>query len=107
MDVIMFINYYEFIFLLCETDGLMDCMDPDCCIHTSCQEQIYCLGAPDPKTMTPQRPLTPTMTFYERVSFLIAAGGTQRLPAENPFNSRSESDRFPASRCLNSLAFTG
>lgn len=102
----MFINY-EFIFLLCETDGLMDCMDPDCCIHTSCQEQIYCLGAPDPKTMTPRRPLTPTMTFYERVSFLIAAGGTQRLPAENPFNSRSESDRFPASRCLNSLAFTG
>ncbi|KAI5624951.1 teneurin-3 isoform X2, partial [Silurus asotus] len=70
-----------------EGDGLTDCMDPDCCVHLSCQEQIYCHGSPDPKTMSPQRPLTPTMTFYQRVSFLIAAGGTQRLPAKNPFNS--------------------
>lgn len=81
-------------------------MDPDCCIHASCQEQVYCRGAPDPKTVTPQRPLTPTMTFYQRVSFLIAAGGTHRLPAENPFNSRSEPDRSPASWSLNRLAFT-
>ncbi|XP_060740656.1 teneurin-3 isoform X1 [Tachysurus vachellii] len=70
-----------------EGDGLMDCMDPDCCVHTSCQEQTFCRGAPDPKTTTPQRPLTPTMTFYMRVSFLIAERGTHRLPVESPFNS--------------------
>lgn len=92
--------------LLRDTDGLMDCMDPDCCVHASCQEQIYCKGAPDPKTTTPQRPLTPTMTFYQRVSFLILPGGTHRLPAENPFNSRSELGRFPAAWISNSLAFT-
>uniref|UniRef100_A0AAR2K6H4 Teneurin transmembrane protein 3 n=1 Tax=Pygocentrus nattereri TaxID=42514 RepID=A0AAR2K6H4_PYGNA len=73
-----------------EGDGLLDCMDPDCCLQSSCQDQPYCKGAPDPTT-TQQNPQTsstpPTLAFYQRVSFLVAPGGTHRLPGENPFNS--------------------
>uniref|UniRef100_A0A8B9KB38 Si:dkey-237h12.3 n=1 Tax=Astyanax mexicanus TaxID=7994 RepID=A0A8B9KB38_ASTMX len=73
-----------------EGDGLLDCMDPDCCLQSSCQDQPYCKGAPDP-TATPQPPQTPTssltLAFYQRVSFLAASGGTHRIPGENPFNS--------------------
>ncbi|XP_072519014.1 teneurin-3 isoform X2 [Salminus brasiliensis] len=74
-----------------EGDGLLDCMDPDCCLQSSCQDQPYCKGAPDPTT-TPQITQTSsstplTLAFYQRVSFLVAPGGTHRIPGENPYNS--------------------
>lgn len=66
-------------------------MDPDCCIHSSCQGQTYCRGAPDPNTMQHRSPSTPdSLSFYQRVSFLVASGGTHSLPGENTFNSRLE-----------------
>ncbi|XP_073710432.1 teneurin-3 isoform X5 [Misgurnus anguillicaudatus] len=71
-----------------EGDGLVDCMDPDCCIHSSCQGQTYCRGAPDPNTMQHQSSSTPgSLSFYQRVSFLVAPGGTHTLPGENTFNN--------------------
>lgn len=33
---------------MCVSDGLADCMDPDCCLQPSCQNQLYCKGSPDP-----------------------------------------------------------
>ncbi len=70
-------------------DGLVDCMDPDCCIHSTCQAQTYCRGAPDPSTMQHLSSLSPdAQGFYQRVSFLVAPGGTHTLPGENTFNSR-------------------
>lgn len=64
-------------------------MDPDCCIHSTCQGQIYCRGAPDPSTMQhPSSPSPDVQGFYQRVSFLVAPGGTHTLPGENTFNSR-------------------
>lgn len=70
-------------------DGLVDCMDPDCCIHSTCQGQTYCRGAPDPSTMQhPSSPSPDAQGFYQRVSFLVAPGGTHTLPGENTFNSR-------------------
>ncbi|KAL0175962.1 hypothetical protein M9458_028292, partial [Cirrhinus mrigala] len=71
-----------------EGDGLVDCMDPDCCIHSTCQGQTYCRGAPDPSTMQHLSSPTPeAQGFYQRVSFLVAPGGTHTLPGENTFNS--------------------
>uniref|UniRef100_G3PW43 Si:dkey-237h12.3 n=1 Tax=Gasterosteus aculeatus TaxID=69293 RepID=G3PW43_GASAC len=58
-----------------EGDGLVDCMDPDCCTQISCQGQTYCRGSPDPAAVAGQgqssspRPLS--KGFYERVGFLI------------------------------------
>lgn len=70
-------------------DGLVDCMDPDCCIHSTCQGQMYCRGAPDPITMQHlSSPSPDAQGFYQRVSFLVAPGGTHTLPGENTFNSR-------------------
>uniref|UniRef100_A0A8C2H6W3 Si:dkey-237h12.3 n=1 Tax=Cyprinus carpio TaxID=7962 RepID=A0A8C2H6W3_CYPCA len=71
-----------------EGDGLVDCMDPDCCIHSTCQGQMYCRGAPDPSTMQHlSSPSPDAQGFYQRVSFLVAPGGTHTLPGENTFNS--------------------
>jgi len=64
-------------------------MDPDCCIHSTCQGQTYCSGAPDPITVQPHGLPTPdSHGFYQRVSFLVAPGGTHTLTGENTFNSR-------------------
>ncbi|RXN22128.1 teneurin-3 isoform X1 [Labeo rohita] len=71
-----------------EGDGLVDCMDPDCCIHSTCQGQTYCRGAPDPSTIQHLSSPTPeAQGFYQRVSFLVAPGGTHTLLGENTFNS--------------------
>lgn len=73
-------------------DGLVDCMDPDCCTQISCQGQTYCRGSPDPAAVAGQgqssspRPLS--KGFYERVGFLIGPGGSHVIGWENPFNSR-------------------
>lgn len=32
----------------CPSDGLVDCLDPDCCLQLSCQSHLYCRGSPDP-----------------------------------------------------------
>lgn len=41
---------------LCLSDGLADCMDPDCCLQPSCQNQLYCKGSPDPAEVLSQSP---------------------------------------------------
>ncbi|XP_076877219.1 teneurin-3 isoform X2 [Brachyhypopomus gauderio] len=75
-----------------EGDGLLDCMDPDCCLQTSCQDQVFCRGGPDPLAGAPQQTQGPPAStsapeFYQRVSFLAGPGGTHHVPGENTFNS--------------------
>ncbi|TRY89046.1 hypothetical protein DNTS_022164, partial [Danionella cerebrum] len=71
-----------------EGDGLVDCMDPDCCIHSSCQGQVYCRGAPEPiPEQHPGLATSDALRFYQRVSFLGRTGGTHTLPEEHTFNS--------------------
>lgn len=38
----------------CVSDSLADCMDPDCCLQVSCQNQMYCKGSPDPAEVLSQ-----------------------------------------------------
>lgn len=79
------------------SDGLVDCMDPDCCAQISCQGQTYCRGSADPAAVAGQgqsaaagaaatQPFS--KSFYDRVSFLIGPSGSHLIPGDNPFNSR-------------------
>lgn len=67
-------------------------MDPDCCLQSSCQNQPYCRGLPDPQDIISQSLQTPSQqaakSFYDRISFLIGSDSTHVLPGESPFNKR-------------------
>lgn len=67
-------------------------MDPDCCLQSSCQNQPYCRGRPDPQDVIGQSPQSPSQqaakSFYERIGFLTGAESTHVIPGESPFNKR-------------------
>lgn len=71
-------------------DGLTDCMDPDCCIQSPCQNSPLCRGSRDPLQVIQQSPLSQprVRSFYDRVKMLVGRESTHMLPGENPFNSR-------------------
>uniref|UniRef100_A0A4W3GQK6 Teneurin transmembrane protein 3 n=1 Tax=Callorhinchus milii TaxID=7868 RepID=A0A4W3GQK6_CALMI len=73
-----------------EGDGLVDCMDPDCCLHSSCQKQPSCRGSPDPLDIIGQSQQPPSQqaakSFYDRIKFLIGPDSSHVLHGENPFN---------------------
>ncbi|XP_070769257.1 teneurin-3 isoform X7 [Enoplosus armatus] len=74
-----------------EGDGLADCMDPDCCLQPSCQNQLYCKGSPDPGEVLSQSPsaLAPQQaarSFYQRIHFLVGPESTHVITGDSPFN---------------------
>uniref|UniRef100_A0A7N8WYT3 Teneurin transmembrane protein 3 n=1 Tax=Mastacembelus armatus TaxID=205130 RepID=A0A7N8WYT3_9TELE len=74
-----------------EGDGLADCMDPDCCLQPSCQNQLYCKGSPDPREVLNQfpSPLSPQQaarSFYQRIHFVVGPESTHVVTGETPFN---------------------
>ena len=71
-------------------DGLTDCMDPDCCIQSPCQNSPLCRGSRDPLQVIQQSPLAQprVRSFYDRVKMLVGRDSTHIIPGENPFNSR-------------------
>ncbi|KTF80183.1 hypothetical protein cypCar_00009217, partial [Cyprinus carpio] len=77
-----------------EGDGLVDCMDPDCCLQSSCQTQPFCRGSPDPIDIIgqnqPASPQQAAQSFYQQISFLIGPESTHVINGDNPFN-RSQS----------------
>ncbi|MED6234757.1 Teneurin-2 [Ataeniobius toweri] len=72
-----------------EGDGLTDCMDPDCCIQTPCQNSPLCRGSRDPLQVIQQNPMSQprVRSFYDRVKMLVGRDSTHVIPGENPFNS--------------------
>lgn len=76
----------------CFLDGLVDCMDPDCCSQMACQGQTYCRGSPDPAAIASQGQSSAgqpaSKSFYDRISFLIGPSGSHVVAGENAFNSR-------------------
>ncbi|XP_038169667.1 teneurin-4 isoform X4 [Arvicola amphibius] len=71
-------------------DGLVDCMDPDCCLQPLCHVNPLCLGSPDPldiiqETQAPV-PQQNLHSFYDRVKFLVGRDSTHIIPGENPFD---------------------
>ncbi|XP_024000657.2 teneurin-2-like, partial [Salvelinus sp. IW2-2015] len=75
-----------------EGDGLTDCMDPDCCIQSPCQNSPLCRGSRDPLQVIQQSPLPLSQpwvgSFYDRVKMLVGRDSTHLIPGENPFNAR-------------------
>ncbi|MBN3270945.1 TEN1 protein, partial [Polyodon spathula] len=72
-------------------DGLMDCVDPDCCQQASCYSGALCQGSPDPldliqQSQTPFSQLPPRL-FFQRTRFLIGRDSTHVLPGDVPFDS--------------------
>ncbi|XP_057204974.1 teneurin-2 isoform X12 [Triplophysa rosa] len=72
-----------------EGDGLTDCMDPDCCIQSPCQNSPLCKGSRDPLQVIQQgqHPEQKVRSFYDRVKMLVGRDSTHIIPADNPFNA--------------------
>uniref|UniRef100_A0A8C3R7A8 Teneurin-4 n=1 Tax=Cyanoderma ruficeps TaxID=181631 RepID=A0A8C3R7A8_9PASS len=70
-------------------DGLVDCMDPDCCLQPLCHINALCLGSPDPLDIIQetQAPISQQSlhSFYDRIKFLIGKDSTHVIPGDNPF----------------------
>ncbi|KAM3925793.1 teneurin-2 isoform 8-T8 [Leptodactylus fuscus] len=72
-----------------EGDGLVDCLDPDCCLQTTCQSSLLCRGSRDPLDIIQQSQSgSPAVkSFYDRIKLLVGKDSTHIIPGENPFNS--------------------
>ncbi|XP_043927251.1 teneurin-4 isoform X3 [Protopterus annectens] len=71
-------------------DGLVDCMDPDCCLQPACHIKTLCVGSPDPLDIIQETQLPTSeqklQTFYDRIKFLIGKDSTHFIPGDNPFD---------------------
>uniref|UniRef100_A0A8C5FST6 Teneurin transmembrane protein 4 n=1 Tax=Gadus morhua TaxID=8049 RepID=A0A8C5FST6_GADMO len=71
-------------------DGLVDCMDPDCCLQSACHSTALCVGSPDPLDIIQETQVSSAhsnlRSFYDRVRFLVGRESTHVIPAANPFD---------------------
>ncbi|KAL3991512.1 spleen tyrosine kinase [Sarotherodon galilaeus] len=58
-------------------DGLVDCMDPDCCLQATCHTTSLCVGSPDPLDIIQET---------QMVRFLVGRDSTHIIPGANPFD---------------------
>ncbi|XP_023582287.1 teneurin-2 isoform X5 [Trichechus manatus latirostris] len=72
-----------------EGDGLVDCLDPDCCLQSACQNSPLCRGSRDPLDIIQQgqTDLPVVKSFYDRIKLLAGKDSTHIIPGDNPFNS--------------------
>lgn len=74
------------------SDGLVDCMDPDCCLQATCHTTSLCVGSPDPLDIIQETQMSSTQsnlqTFYDRVRFLVGRDSTHIIPGANPFDGK-------------------
>uniref|UniRef100_A0A8I3X416 Teneurin transmembrane protein 2 n=1 Tax=Callithrix jacchus TaxID=9483 RepID=A0A8I3X416_CALJA len=73
----------------CSVDGLVDCLDPDCCLQSACQNSLLCRGSRDPLDIIQQGQTDwpAVKSFYDRIKLLAGKDSTHIIPGENPFNS--------------------
>ncbi|CAF4489551.1 unnamed protein product, partial [Didymodactylos carnosus] len=61
-----------------DNDGLIDCLDPDCCSNLYCSTVQECIAKTNAKDILLRRQATSlTATFFERMQFLIQEDGLQ------------------------------
>ena len=71
------------------SDGLVDCVDPDCCISSSCRDSAHCRSVPEPMEILLRRqPASSSASFYERMRFLIDDDSVQSYATISSFNQR-------------------
>ncbi|XP_035826375.1 teneurin-m, partial [Aplysia californica] len=67
-------------------DGLVDCLDPDCCATASCVKSQYCQASPDPKDILLRKNApSPTASFLDKMRFLIEENSVQVDAPRNSF----------------------
>uniref|UniRef100_A0A4W4GLQ1 Teneurin-2 n=1 Tax=Electrophorus electricus TaxID=8005 RepID=A0A4W4GLQ1_ELEEL len=71
-----------------EGDGLVDCMDPDCCTQSPCLTNPLCRGSRDPLLIIQQSQSAgqKVSSFYDRIKVLVGRDSTHVIPGSNPFN---------------------
>ncbi|XP_016134199.1 teneurin-2 [Sinocyclocheilus grahami] len=71
------------------TDGLVDCMDPDCCMQSPCVTNPLCRGSRDPLQVIQQSQseVQKVPSFYDRIKMLVGKDSTHIIPGINPFNA--------------------
>ena len=78
--------------MFCAVDGLVDCVDPDCCVSASCRDSMDCQTVPEPmEILLRKQPPSSSASFYERVRFLIEDDSVQSYATLSSFNQRSQS----------------
>ncbi|XP_016323109.1 teneurin-2 isoform X1 [Sinocyclocheilus anshuiensis] len=72
-----------------EGDGLVDCMDPDCCTQSPCVTNPLCRGSRDPLQVIQQSQseVQKVPSFYDRIKMLVGKDSTHIIPGINPFNA--------------------
>ena len=71
------------------SDGLVDCLDPDCCISSSCRDTVHCRSVPEPMEILLRRqPASSSASFYERMRFLIDDDSVQSYATTSSFDQR-------------------
>nr|XP_045007955.1 teneurin-2 isoform X6 [Jaculus jaculus] len=72
-----------------EGDGLVDCLDPDCCLQSACQNSLLCRGSRDPLDIIQQGQTDwpAVKSFYDRIKLLAGKDSTHIIPGDDPFNS--------------------
>nr|KAG5705432.1 hypothetical protein BaRGS_004559 [Batillaria attramentaria] len=70
-----------------DQDGLLDCLDPDCCDRVGCKDSLFCRTAPEPNDILLSKDApSPTASFFERMRFLIEENSVQMDATRNSFN---------------------
>ncbi|TSL04381.1 Teneurin-2 [Bagarius yarrelli] len=72
-----------------EGDGLVDCMDPDCCAQSPCLSNPLCRGSRDPLQIIQQSQSAGkhVSSFYDRIKGLVGRDSTHIIRGSNPFNA--------------------
>jgi len=72
-----------------DDDGLIDCMDSECCGFDSCKLTVACQTSPEPKDrLLRKQPPSMSATFYEKMRFLIEDNSVQSFANSNSFRDR-------------------
>ena len=70
-------------------DGLVDCVDPDCCMSAACRDEPHCRTVPEPmEILLRKQPPSSSASFYERMRFLIEDDSVQSYATISSFNQR-------------------
>ena len=75
-----------------KTDGLIDCMDSECCVFESCKQSLACTGSPEPKDrLLRKQPPSLSASFFDKIRFLIEEASVQSFAQPAAFEDAQAS----------------
>lgn len=76
-------------------DGLVDCMDSECCVFDNCKLSLACTSSPEPKDrLLRKQPPSLSASFFEKMKFLIEDDSVQTFAYPTSFVERFRSKFF-------------